>query len=68
LRSFITMAGIMGVLRDIWVKIQDWAGENDYARYCEHLRRRHPGREVPSAKEFYLSRLQDRYSRPSRCC
>jgi hypothetical protein len=41
-------------------------GEGDYERYCEHMRTRHPGVRVPTQKEFYLSRLNERYSHPSR--
>ncbi len=43
-------------------------GEGDYARYCEHVRTRHPDARLPTEKEFYLSRLRERYSRPTRCC
>jgi len=55
-----------------WRKIRSFlreaAGERDYARYCAHLRARHPGRPMPSEKEFFISRLEEKYSRPSRCC
>ncbi len=44
------------------------SGEGAYARYCEHLRRHHPGHTIPSEKDFYLERLRQKYSRPSRCC
>lgn len=44
------------------------AGEAAYERYCRHLREHHPERAVPSEKEFYLARLKEKYSRPSRCC
>ena len=43
-------------------------GACDYTRYCEHLRLRHPDLRRPTEKEFYLSRLNEKYSRPSRCC
>jgi uncharacterized short protein YbdD (DUF466 family) len=43
-------------------------GEGEYARYCEHLRVRHPDRVIPSADEFYIARLKEKYSRPTRCC
>jgi uncharacterized short protein YbdD (DUF466 family) len=52
----------------LW-KVLTWAaGEGDYARYCDYLRARHPGHKTPTEKEFYLSRLRERYSRPHRCC
>jgi len=43
-------------------------GEGDYARYCDHVRARHPDAKLPTEKEFYLSRLSEKYSRPTRCC
>jgi uncharacterized short protein YbdD (DUF466 family) len=40
----------------------------DYPRYCEHLRSHHPEREFPTPREFYLARIEEKYSRPTRCC
>jgi uncharacterized short protein YbdD (DUF466 family) len=51
-----------------WRVFAQVMGEQDYARYCAHLRARHPHLSVPTEKEFYLSRLNERYSRPTRCC
>jgi uncharacterized short protein YbdD (DUF466 family) len=48
--------------------IREASGEAGYERYCRHLRVHHPGRRIPNEKEFYLSRLEEKYSRPSRCC
>ena len=45
------------------------AGMPDYAAYVEHLRRCHPERAVPSAREFYEEYLRARYQDgPTRCC
>ncbi len=43
-------------------------GEGEYARYCEHVISKHPGMKIPTAGEFYISRLNEKYSRPNRCC
>ncbi|NWG14262.1 MAG: YbdD/YjiX family protein [Acidobacteria bacterium] len=43
-------------------------GDGDYDRYCEHMKRKHPGMKPMSARRFYLSRLEEKYSRPQRCC
>jgi uncharacterized short protein YbdD (DUF466 family) len=51
-----------------WRFLAHTIGEGEYERYCEHLRRRHPDQAALTAREFYLKRLQERYSRPSRCC
>lgn len=43
-------------------------GEGEYARYCEHLRIKHPGFIPPTPQEFYVARLNEKYARPNRCC
>jgi uncharacterized short protein YbdD (DUF466 family) len=42
-------------------------GEGEYLRYCEHMRARHPEREIPTPADFYVARLNEKYSRASRC-
>lgn len=45
------------------------AGMPDYAAHVEHLRRCHPERPVPSAREFYDEFVRARYADgPTRCC
>jgi uncharacterized short protein YbdD (DUF466 family) len=45
------------------------AGMPDYAAHVAHLRRCHPERDVPSAREFYEDYVRARYSDgPTRCC
>jgi len=45
------------------------AGMPDYAAYVAHLRRCHPERDVPSAREFYEEYVRARYGDgPTRCC
>ena len=58
----------MRLLRKVWLLLRQVLGEGAYECYCEHLRSRHPGTPVPSAEEFYAQRVEERYSRPSRCC
>jgi uncharacterized short protein YbdD (DUF466 family) len=58
----------MEQIRKWWNLLGQVMGEGDYARYCEHLRSKHPDRRIPTAKEFYMSRLNEKYSRPNRCC
>ena len=55
-------------LEQVWRLLRRLAGEGDYERYCAHLRTHHPEKRLPTAKEFYLQRINDRYARPSRCC
>ncbi len=58
----------MKLLRKWWDLLGQVMGEGEYARYCEHLRARHPERILPTAEEFYIARLEEKYSRPNRCC
>ncbi|MGW1682183.1 CstA-like transporter-associated (seleno)protein [Saccharopolyspora sp. NPDC002376] len=37
--------------RAIWY-VREVVGENDYQRYVDHLRARHPDRTPPSRREF----------------
>lgn len=55
-------------IRGLWRVLKQVAGEGEYARYCAHLRSCHPEIAIPSEKEFYLDRLNEKYARPSRCC
>ncbi len=58
----------MSIVRAIWKILAELSGDAEYTRYCAHLRAHHPEQRLPSEREFYLSRLRDKYSRPSRCC
>jgi len=45
------------------------AGMPDYAAYVGHLRRCHPGRPIPTEREFFLEYVATRYGDgPTRCC
>ncbi|MBP1602141.1 MAG: putative Selenoprotein [Acidobacteria bacterium] len=43
-------------------------GEGEYERYCTHMRKKHPGVVPADPREFYATRLEEKYSRPQRCC
>jgi uncharacterized short protein YbdD (DUF466 family) len=58
----------MKLIRKWWKMLGQVMGEGEYDRYCEHLRSKHPGHTIPTAGEFYVSRLNEKYSRPNRCC
>jgi len=51
-----------------WNLLGQILGEGEYARYCAHLRTKHPDRKLPTPEEFYVARLNEQYSRPNRCC
>jgi uncharacterized short protein YbdD (DUF466 family) len=57
----------MRLLRKWWNFLGQVMGEGEYLRYCEHVRARHPERRLPTPAEFYVDRLNEKYSRASRC-
>jgi uncharacterized short protein YbdD (DUF466 family) len=58
----------MKLIRKWWNLLGQVMGEGEYARYCEHLHSKHPNLKIPTPEEFYVSRLNEKYSRPTRCC
>ncbi|MEC3916754.1 YbdD/YjiX family protein [Nocardia sp. CDC160] len=44
-------------------------GGNDYQRYVQHLRLRHPGCEIPSERDYWRDRHAAATRNPgNRCC
>jgi hypothetical protein len=60
------MAKVRQHLIEVWGLVRELMGENAYARYCDYVARR--GGQPLGPQEFYVSELQRKYSRPSRCC
>lgn len=51
----------------LWIGLREWCGDSAYDRYVQA---RQVGAESPllTRGEFYVERLNERYSRPTRCC
>ena len=58
----------MQFLIKVWNMLGQVMGEGEYLRYCEHMQARHPELQLMTAREFYVSRLNEKYSRPNKCC
>jgi uncharacterized short protein YbdD (DUF466 family) len=61
------------VLSLLFTRVQQSArlmcGLPDYDAYVAHLRRMHPGQQVPSYEMFFRNRQEARYGRGmARCC
>ncbi|HEY9506689.1 MAG TPA: YbdD/YjiX family protein [Gemmatimonadales bacterium] len=57
-----SVAWVGGLLRRI-------AGMPDYGAYVEHVRRCHPGRALPTEREYFEQYVAERYGDgPTRCC
>jgi len=56
------------LLLRIWRGIREWCGDTAYEIYLESHARHFCGVAALTREEFYLSQLQKKYSRVSRCC
>jgi uncharacterized short protein YbdD (DUF466 family) len=56
------------LLRRIWRGIREWCGDAAYERYLKSRAKHRCSDTLLSREEFYLSQLQKKYSRVSRCC
>ena len=52
----------------IGLGIREWCGDAAYERYLRWHARRSCQGVLLTREEFYLSQLQKKYSRVSRCC
>ena len=60
------MAGWRKIWFEIWEYLREASGERDYDHYLAWARR--AGLTPIERKDFFLSRIEARYSRPNRCC
>jgi uncharacterized short protein YbdD (DUF466 family) len=52
----------------IWLGIREWCGDAAYERYLKSRAKHSCSGGLLTREEFYLSQLQKKYSRVSRCC
>jgi len=60
------MSMAIEMMRRVWDMAREVLGDCAYERYKERAQRQ--GQKVLTPKEFYVSQLQRKYSKPSRCC
>ena len=60
------MTQFIDIIRKLWQYLRETCGENDYARYRARALRL--GARPMTPDQFYLWQLQQKYSRPARCC
>ena len=60
------MIKVRKTLQRVWEVVRGVLGDSAYERYTESVRRQ--GGKPLTARDFYLTQLQEKYSRPSRCC
>ena len=52
----------------LWMGIREWCGDSAYERYLQAQRENSEKVCLLTPAEFYVERLNRRYSRPNRCC
>ena len=52
----------------LWLGIREWSGDSAYERYVQAQRSNPEKSCLLTPTEFYVERLNRRYSRPNRCC
>nr|WP_067653546.1 YbdD/YjiX family protein [Nocardia harenae] len=63
------MRRVLGGVRGVLWWFDGVLGGQDYQRYVAHLRRAHPGRAVPSEREYWRERHAEAERNPgARCC
>ncbi len=76
IESPVRTAGPRVILGRVWAGVRGIArwysainGGQDYQRYVDHLRRTHPGVEVPSVRDYWRERYAEAERNPTnRCC
>jgi uncharacterized short protein YbdD (DUF466 family) len=59
---------IRRLARRFWRGLREWCGDAAYERYLRSSAAQREGYRRLSAQEFYVEQLNQRYSRPNRCC
>jgi uncharacterized short protein YbdD (DUF466 family) len=60
------VALVLNTVKALWSYLREVSGENDYGRY--RARVADEGGDPVTRQQFYDQRLQEKYSRPNRCC
>jgi len=53
---------------NLWLGIREWCGDSAYERYVQAQKTNPEKSSLLSPSEFYVERVNRRYSRPNRCC
>jgi uncharacterized short protein YbdD (DUF466 family) len=70
-------AKLLSPARQFWWWLRQVTGDAAYENYLRHVSRRmvnatstgaHPPERVETPEQFYLKRLEKKFSRMSRCC
>lgn len=66
--AFAFATWIKRLAAELWLGIREWCGDSAYERYVQAQRTKPEKCCLLTPAEFYVERVNRRYSRPSRCC
>jgi uncharacterized short protein YbdD (DUF466 family) len=52
----------------LWLGIREWCGDSAYERYVQAQKTNPEKSCLLTPTQFYVERVNRRYSRPNRCC
>ena len=67
-KNSMPLSRIARSLRTVWRGLREWCGDAAYDRYLSSRTTRSSKQTPLTAQEFYVERVNRRYSRPNRCC
>jgi uncharacterized short protein YbdD (DUF466 family) len=67
-RAFVFAIWTRRLAAKLWLGIREWCGDSAYERYVQAQRTKSEKVRLLTPAEFYVERLNRRYSRPNRCC
>jgi len=67
-RGLTLSISIKRLAAKLWLGIREWCGDSAYERYLQAPRNNPEKSSLLTPAEFYVERVNRRYSRPNRCC
>jgi len=67
-RGLTLSISIKHLVAKLWLGIREWCGDSAYERYLQAQKTNLEKSCLLTPAEFYVERVNRRYSRPNRCC
>lgn len=67
-RALALAKGMKRLAVNLWLGIREWCGDSAYERYVQAQKTKSEKSALLTPAQFYVERVDRRYSRPNRCC
>jgi uncharacterized short protein YbdD (DUF466 family) len=67
-KSLVLAIWMKRLIAKLWLGIREWCGDSAYERYVQVVTMKPEKSRLLTPAEFYVERVNQRYSRPNRCC